>query len=195
MSDKTPGQLRDEVWTSLMRAKVAAYPLPAFGHHPNFQGAGEAASRLLAFLLARGWLHPGDTVFSYPDYVLKPLRKGALEAGVDLVVPAKHPDGWRLLAAGRVNPAKAASIAGAERWGEAIAEPPPCRLAFIACVAVDGRGFVLGKGYGFSLGLNLPAVSIVHPLQVLALQVLAELPEGKLRLEAYATPAEVCEVR
>jgi hypothetical protein len=57
-------------------------------------------------------------------------------------------------------------------------------------VAVDGRGFVLGKGYGFSLGLNLPAVSIVHPLQVLA-----ELPEGKLRLEAYATPAEVCEVR
>lgn len=189
MQGKIPGELRDEVWTALLRAKAAAYPLPPFGHHPNFRGASAASERLLGFLLARAWLEPGERVLAYPDYVLKPLRQRALQAGVDVVVPAKYPGGWRLLAASRVNPAKAATIAGAERWGERLRELPPCRLAFVACVAVDARGYVLGKGYGFALDGGLPAVSIVHPLQVLG-----AVPVGTLTLRAYATPENLCEL-
>lgn len=192
MRELTPGELRDEVWARLTQARVAAYPLPVHGHHPNFKGAASAASLLLGHLTASGRLAPGDLVLAYPDYVLRPLRQGALEAGVDLVVPAKHGQGWRLLKSREVEPREASSIAGAERCGERLAERPPARLAFVACVAVDAYGFALGKGYGFGSGhlsaelAGLPCASIAHPLQLVP-----RVPAPTLRLELWATPADV----
>ena len=185
----TPGQVREQVWVALQKAGAVAYPAPAFGHHPNFVGAGQAAKLLLPELFARGYVKPGDTVLSYPDYVLKPLRKGLLEAGVSVVVPAKHGDDYRLLTSGKVAPAKASSIAGAEQVGERIAELPSCRVTLVACVAVAAAGGGLGKGYGFGLpgqARGLPSFTLVH-----ALQVLAAVPEPEHALTAFATPAGV----
>ena len=189
MTPSTPGEVRERVWVALQRAGAVAYPAPAFGHHPNFVGASQAAKLLLPELFARGYVKPGDTVLSYPDYVLKPLRKGLLEGGVSVVVPAKHGDDYRLLAVGKVAPAKASSIAGAEQVGERVTELPSCRVALVACVAVSALGEGLGKGYGFSLperARGLPLFTLAHPLQVLA-----EMPTSDHALTAFATPKEV----
>lgn len=187
--EATSGEVRERVWVALQRAGAVAYPAPAFGHHPNFQGASQAAKLLLPELLARGLVKPGDTVLSYPDYVLKALRKGMLEAGVSVVVPAKHGDDYRLLTSGKVAPASSSSIAGAEKEGERITELPSCRLALVACVAVSRAGSGLSKGYGFSLpatAKELPLFTLVHPLQILL-----EVPAPDHALSAFATPEEV----
>lgn len=181
-----PGDLREWVWGELMRRHAAAYPLPAHGHHPNFRGAADAADPLVDLLLAEGVLRPGARALCYPDYVLRPLRKRLLESGVDVVVPAKYGDGFRLLASGRVPPARAASIAGAERHGEALEAPPALAMTFVACVALDARGVWLSKGYGFTLPVEvreLPSATIVHPLQRLD-----RLAAGEGRVEYYAVP-------
>ena len=188
MNEATPGEVRERVWVALQKAGAVAYPAPAFGHHPNFRGASQAAKLLLPELFSQGFLKPGDTVLSYPDYVLKPLRKGLLEHGVSVVVPAQHGDDYRLLTSGKVAPAKASSIAGAEKEGERVTDLPACRLALVACVAASRTGAGLSKGYGFGLpaALELPLFTLVHPLQVLP-----ELPGSEHALTAFATPSEV----
>lgn len=179
------GELREQVYIDLLRARAVAYPNPPFGHHPNFVGAAEAAALLLEYLL--GWrLRAGMTVLSYPDYVLRPLRRGLLERGVNVVVPAKHGKGYRHLASGRVDAAKGSSIAGAEAEGAWLAEPPELRACLVACVALAPDGRYLGKGYGFvppPAAAGLPRFALAHPLMVQA-----EVPEPEGVLAAYATP-------
>lgn len=185
----TPGAVRDRVWSELLRRRQIGYPLPPHGHHPNFTGAARAAARLLSHLLEARALAPGDTVLSYPDMVLKPLRKRLLAAGVSVVVPAQHGDHYRLLKSGVVDPNKASSIAGAEREGEDMAALPPLTFAFVACVAVSRTGEVLTKGYGFALPPEvaaLPSATLVHPLQVVA-----GLEPDAPPVTFYATPSEI----
>ncbi len=186
----TAGEVREQVYLELLRARAALYPSPPFGHHPNFVGSSEAAERLLEHLLAYH-LAPGDTVLSYPDYVLKPLRKGLLERGVSVVVPAKYGQGYRLLESGKVNPARASSISGAEKEGVLLTKPLEARLCLVACVALCPKGTWLGKGYGFRLPAEmapLSAFALAHPLMVLN-----DLPEADGWLSAFATPEEVVE--
>ena len=188
MSDPKVGEVRERVWTMLMKERALAYPYPPFGHHPNFRGAAQAANLLLPELLTKKLLKPGDTVLSYPDYVLKGLRKGLLEAGINVVVPGKY-KGWRLLESAKVRPAKVSSIAGAEKEGEKLDALPPVTLTFVACVALTKTGDLLTKGYGFSLPSEvreLPSFSVAHPLQVLE-----TLPEADAQVTAFATLEEV----
>ena len=187
--DTSPGAVRDYVWAELSRRRQVGYPLPPHGHHPNFRGAGDAAALLLAHLLETRLLTPGSTVLSYPDMVLKPLRKRLLESGVSVVVPAKHGERYRLLKSGLVSPARASSIAGAEREGEDVSVLPDVAFTFVACVAVSLRGDVLTKGYGFRLPqevLGVPSATLAHPTQVLG-GLEADAPPVSL----FATPTEV----
>ena len=190
--DTTPGAVRDWVWAELWRRRQVGYPLPPHGHHPNFTGAAAAASLLLKHLLGTRQLIPGSSVLSYPDMVLKPLRKRLLEAGVNVVVPAQHGDRYRFLRSGVVNAGRASSIAGAEREGEDVAALPEVSFAFVACVAVSFTGEVLSKGYGFTLPtqLELPVATVVHPLQIVA-----GLGADALPVTLFATPTEVTEVK
>jgi len=185
---ESAGAIRERIWASLMRARVAVYPLPCRGHHPNFRGAGVAAAKLASYLLADGWLGPGDTVLSYPDYVLRPLRRELLKSGVSVVVPSQYRRHWLLLQPDLVEAKQAATIRGAERQGQALTELPPVRLALVACVAFDLAGRALDKGYGFKLpAIKVPAVALAHPLQ----QIEA-VPEANLHLNLVATPEKVC---
>lgn len=187
--DTSPGRVRDYVWAELSRRRQVGYPLPPHGHHPNFRGAGDAAARLLTHLLETRTVAPGMTVLCYPDMVLKPLRKRLLEAGIDVVVPAKHGERYRLLKSGAVWATRASSIAGAEREGEDISALPDVAFTFVACVAVSLRGDVLTKGYGFRLpqgALGVPSATLAHPTQVLR-GLEADAPPVSL----FATPAEV----
>lgn len=184
--DHVPGAVRERVWTAMMRAHVGAYPLPVHGHHPNFRGASAAAAHLLERLWSLGLLSTGATALCFPDYVLRGVRRGLLERGVHVVVPAQHGSGFRLLESGRVPAARAASIAGAERHGLPLDEPPPVALALVACVALARGGDYLRKGYGFRLPAEValaPRATIVHPLQLVA-----ELTESDGSVVLYATP-------
>ena len=189
----TPGEVREQMWIKLTKERALAYPYPPFGHHPNFKGATKAATLLLADLLKQGDLKPGDTVLSYPDYVLKGFRKGCLEAGINVVVPAKYGKVYRFLKTGVVKASKASTIAGAEKEGEMIKELPSIKLCAVACVAATYEGDVLTKGFGFSLPdevLTKPIVGLLHPLQILA-----SLPEPEYELSVWATPKIVSRLR
>lgn len=166
-----------------MKAHAVSYPLPCFGHHPNFKGAAKAATLLLELLLTAGRIKPGQTVLCYPDYVLKGLRKGLLEAGLNVIVPAQHGGSYRLLESASVHPAKASSIRGAEIWGQSLEVLPQLHFAFVACVAMSFKGETLDKGYGYRLpDLPLTIATIVHPLQILE-----SCPEVSRQVAFYAT--------
>jgi 5-formyltetrahydrofolate cyclo-ligase len=189
----TAGALRNQVYKLLMTQRVAAYPYPPYGHHPNFTGAAQAAGRLIETLMARRLIRVGETALSFPDYVLKPLRKALLDAGVNVVVPSQYQTAYRYLAAGRVNAKAASSIAGAERLGERIATLPKCRLICLAGVVFDRRGRVLGKGYGFRVpeaAATLPAVALCHDLQMVD-----NLPQWDGEVVLLATPTQVHEAK
>jgi 5-formyltetrahydrofolate cyclo-ligase len=182
-----PGEIRDHIWTTLSQYHVAAYPLPPYGHHPNFSGAGEAAQRLLDYLLNEAIIAKGQTALCYPDYVLKPVRKGLLEQGIRVIVPAKYGKGFRLLEPENVNLNQASSIAGAEKEGLLIKTLPAIDITFIACVALAASGQVLSKGYGFTLPdhLNVPTATIIHPMQQVSHL------ETDFHVQIWATPDEV----
>lgn len=186
-STMKPGEIRDHIWTTLSQYHVAAYPLPPYGHHPNFSGAAEAAKKLLEYLLNEKVISAGQTVLCYPDYVLKPVRKGLLEKGLKVVVPAKYGKGFRLLEPDKVNLSQASSIAGAEKEGILIKTLTHIDFAFVTCVALANSGQILSKGYGFSLPdeLDVLSATIIHPMQ--------QVTELKTRIEVqfWATPDEV----
>jgi 5-formyltetrahydrofolate cyclo-ligase len=187
------GDLREDVWTRLLSERVASYPLPPHGHHPNFKGAGQAASLLIEHLLRTHRIASGQTVLCYPDYVLKPLRKGLLATGVNVVVPAQYGKAYRYLNSQQVSPSKASSISGAEVEGEKITVLPEVQLVAVAVVALSDEGQVLGKGYGFSVPAALPAcplVTLVHPLQLR----IFSLAGPQLKVDVYATPEKVVEL-
>jgi 5-formyltetrahydrofolate cyclo-ligase len=183
-----PGDIREEIWTNLIKEQAAAYPLPPYGHNPNFKGSSEAATLLLEELLKRAMIKPGNTVLSYPDYVLKQLRKGLLSAGINVVVPAKFGKSYRFVEASSINAEEGSSISGAEKVGVTIKELPDLTMNFIACVAITEKGSYIDKGYGFHLpegARALPSAAIVHPLQVVK-----EL-ESELKVSLFATPEKV----
>lgn len=193
LTDTSPGAVRDRVWRELSRQRQVGYPLPPHGHHPNFTGAGVAATLLLKRLLESHTLTPGSAVLAYPDMVLKGLRKRLLEAGVSVVVPAQHGERYRLLKSGVVHAGRASSIAGAEREGEDLGSLPALSFVFVACVAVSQMGEVLTKGYGFAPPpevSGLPSATVVHPLQVMT-RLEADAPP----VDFFATPLEVVKVK
>jgi 5-formyltetrahydrofolate cyclo-ligase len=182
------GDLRDEIWTNLIKEHVAAYPLPPYGHNPNFKGSGEAAALLIENVIAQSFLKAGDTVLSYPDYVLKALRKGLLEAGIHIIVPAKFGKAYKLLTSGKVDSEEGSSISGAEKVGVTIKDLPELKMTFVACVALTKEGFYIDKGYGFHLPesvLSLPSATIAHPLQIVG-----GLDQGQ-QVRLYATPEKI----
>lgn len=192
MNLSRPGDVRERIWATLMRSREAIYPLPCHGHHPNFRSAGRAAKRLASQLFRSGMIAVGEAVLSFPDYVLKPVRRELLERGVNVVVPAKYGGGYRWLRSGKVDAAKVSSIAGAEREGDAISELPTVRMTVVACVALDRKGRYLTKGYGFrppDETVHLDAATIVHPLQLVD-----TLREHDGSVEIFATPGKVVDL-
>ena len=185
----TAGELRQEVYKTLMKERVLAYPYPPFGHHPNFIGAAKAATNLLEHCLKTQILKPSDTIYAFPDYVLRPLRRDLLRAGIHVIVPAKYGKGFRFLDATKVDAKKASSIAGAEKEGELVNELPSVKLCVLACVAVTKEGKMLYKGYGPDIPESLACqrrATLVHPLQIVE-----NLTSASHTVELFATPQKV----
>jgi 5-formyltetrahydrofolate cyclo-ligase len=158
-----PGQVREQVWSDLVRHNVAAFPMPPHGHNPNFKGARLAAKKLLQHPL----LKHAQVVLVGMEAALLPLRGLLLVAGKTVVVPHRTKSGafWRLEQVDKA----AARIENFHVYG--IATPlEGIEVAVLGSVAVDASGRRLSKGFGFGAKgapVSVPTLTLVHSRMVL----------------------------
>jgi 5-formyltetrahydrofolate cyclo-ligase len=191
------------VWDALIEGKVARFPFPIHGRIPNFEGAREAAERLLAHPIFQG----ARVIKVNPDSPQRWVRKLALERKITVITPTPRLKG----AFRKLDPKKiprqhyeeAATLTRGSKWGAdlALGELPKVDLVVMGAVAVTRDGRRLGKGHGYAdleyailreLGNPpVPVVTTVHPLQVLD-----DFPTENhdLPVSLIATPDEVIEV-
>ncbi len=175
-------EIRERIWRLMEERNIARFPRPVYGRIPNFVGAEVAASKLLEIREFR----ESEVVKVNPDSPQKRVRELVLELGKKLLVPTPRiREGFLLL-----NPKEiprnyfkdASTIRGAFRWGRKVSlrELPEVDFIVVGSVAVNLKGYRLGKGEGYSefeygilveLGRVKPSVPIattVHDVQVLS---------------------------
>lgn len=194
---------RKAVWRLLRVSRVARFPFPTEGRIPNFAGAAAAAERALDHPLLKN----ARRIKVNPDSPQRPLRRAALERGIQLLVPTPRlTDDFWLLDPAEIPPEsyrQAATATGAKHWGRRvpIAELPALDAIVVGSVAVTAEGKRAGKGHGYAdleqailaeMGIELPPViTTVHDLQVVR-----DIPrsEHDTPLAAIFTPTRTFEV-
>jgi 5-formyltetrahydrofolate cyclo-ligase len=191
-------QLREAVWRRLEEAGVARFPLPLQGRIPNFEGAEEAAERLRELKIWRG----ASIIFSNPDQAQKPVRRRVLVDGKTLIMATPRlKEGFLKVDPETVRGREgyASTIKGAFKFGKAVSlrSLSEIDLVITGCVAVDLRGFRLGKGGGYGdkeisllrrLSPRAPIATTVHELQLVE-QVPVEVWDRQV--DIIATPKRV----
>ena len=168
--------LREEIWARLEATGVARFPLPCFGHVPNFEGSEKAARNVR---LLEEWKE-AKVVFVNPDFAQQKVRENALLDGKLLVMASpKLKHGYIVVdpAEVRGSESRASTIRGAFSHGKVVSleEMPRPDLIVEGSVAVDLKGNRLGKGGGYGdveirtlkkrFG-SVPVLSAVHEMQV-----------------------------
>ena len=177
------GELREQIWSDLIRHNAAAFPMPPHGHNPNFKGARAAAKHLLKHPL----LESAQVVLVGMEAALLPLRGLLLAAKKTLIVPHRTKAGafWKLEGVDKA----AARIENFHVYGVAT-QLEMVQLAVLASVAVDQNGARLSKGFGFGARgapVAVPTLTIAHRRMVFA-----ELPVAADSLvQGFATPEEL----
>ena len=177
------GELREQIWSNLVRENAAAYPMPPHGHNPNFKGARAAAKNLMP----HPTLKASSVVLVGMEAALLGLREMILEAEKTLIVPhrTRKDSFWKL----EKVPKKAARIGNFHLFGSSC-DLTGVQCAVIASVAIDAVGGRLSKGFGFAAHgspVSVPTFSLAH--QVMLLEKL-EFPADSL-LQAFATPEKL----
>src|ERR1043166_5047458 len=204
---KTKDELREMVWDSLQKKKVARFP-GAAGRIPNFIGA-EACARLLS---ETSYWQKARVLKVNPDSPQRAIRHKALAAGkiIYMAVPRLHSDKPFI----ELDPTKlkcspyvASSIKGAAKFGRPVTLEQVRNIDLIVCgsVAVNRSGARVGKGGGYSdlefalltegkkITAKTPIVTSVHPLQLVADEI--PMTEHDIPLTAIITPEEVIEMK
>ncbi|MBI3028276.1 MAG: 5-formyltetrahydrofolate cyclo-ligase [Candidatus Rokubacteria bacterium] len=173
-------ELREATWRLLEIHRAARFP-GAKGRIPNFVGAERAALALASLSV---WKR-ARVVKVNPDAPQIPVRRLALREGkiVYMAVPRLREEAcFIVLDPERLgkNLARAATIRGADRFGEPVGvdEVKPIDLIVCGSVALNGGGARVGKGGGYSdlefgllreagaVGDRTPIVTTVHTLQI-----------------------------
>jgi 5-formyltetrahydrofolate cyclo-ligase len=175
------GELRERIWSALVKQNAAAYPMPPHGHNPNFKGSSTAAKNLA--------LHPlwvsSSVILTGMEAALGGVRALILEQKKTLIVPHRTKAGtfWRL----ENVPKQAAKLPNMPVYGTAITSLEGVQLAVLASVIVDTTGRRLSKGYGFGAHgppMQVPVLTIAHQLMFLE-----QLPfEADSKVNGFATP-------
>lgn len=190
------------VWDRLDEEGVARFPFPPQGRIPNFEGAPEAARRLLDHEL----LEDANTVKVNPDAPQRFVRQLALEDSITVYVPTPRlRGGFHRLDPGVIGDdlEDAAKLSKMEAYAEPVGLEalPEMDVIVAGSVAVTRSGHRAGKGEGYSdleyailreLGHGpAPVVSTVHPLQVVE-----AIPrdETDVPLSVLCTPETTIEV-
>jgi 5-formyltetrahydrofolate cyclo-ligase len=204
---RSKDQVRRAVWKAMDSEGVSRFP-GAEGRIPNFAGAKLAAQKLTDHKL---WKR-ARTVKVNPDSPQTHARRSALEEGKTLIMAVPrlrdtHP--FRLLDPRKLNAKQvreAATIKGALRHGQVVAEEELPEIDFVLCgsVAVNLSGARIGKGGGFSdleYGLLIEAGKIdahtivattVHPIQILRDHI--PMTAHDLPVDMIVTPRAAIEV-
>lgn len=193
--------LRERIWNKLETEGVARFPLPCYGRIPNFVGSGKAAEKIRSL---REWKE-AKVVFVNPDYAQQKVREYALLDGKILVMASprlKH--GYVVVDPKEVKGVEnfASTIRGAFKYGKTVnaEEIPKPDLIVEGAVAVDVRGYRLGKGHGYGdmeIGTLkrifgfIPIVTTVHDIQVVESVPFEEKDE---RISIIVTPTKVIRV-
>jgi len=190
--------LRERIWTEFEGEGVARFPLPCFGHVPNFEGSEKAAQNVR---LLKEWKE-ASVVFVNPDFAQQKVRENALLDGKLLVMASpKLRHGYIVVDPAKVKGSEslASTIRGAFSRGKVVGlqEMPEPDLIIEGSVAVDLKGNRLGKGGGYgdveirTLKTEfgpLPVVSTVHEMQVVPNVPFEEKDE---RVSIIVTPDRV----
>jgi 5-formyltetrahydrofolate cyclo-ligase len=204
---RTKDQVRRAVWKAMDQEGVSRFP-GAEGRIPNFAGAKLAAQKLTDHKL---WKR-ARTIKVNPDSPQTHARRSALEEGKTLIMAVPrlrdtHP--FRLLDPRKLNAKQvreAATIKGALRHGQIVAEEELPEIDFVLCgsVGVNLSGARIGKGGGFSdleYGLLIEAGKIddhtvvattVHPIQILRDHI--PMTAHDLPVDLIVTPRAAIEV-
>ncbi len=204
---KTKAELREEVWQTLRRQKVARFP-GAEGRIPNFVGA-EACAKQLA---ETSYWKTANFLKVNPDSPQRAIRQSALADGktVYMAVPRLRSDKPFIELDPKklkCSPYNASSIEGAGRYGGLITLDEVRKIDLVVCgsVAVNRQGARVGKGGGYSdlefallteekkLGPKTPIVTSVHPLQIVDTEI--PMTEHDIPLNAIVTPDGVIETK
>lgn len=168
-------KLREKIWKLLEEKGIARFPLPLKDRIPNFEGS-EKAAQLVTTLPE--W-KKAKIVVANPDFAQQKVRELALKEGKILIMATPRLKSGYL----KIDPKKvkgkekeASTIAGAFKYGEKLEELLRPDLIITGCVAVDKKGWRLGKGGGYGdkeiksfqekFG-KIPVVTTVHNLQIL----------------------------
>jgi 5-formyltetrahydrofolate cyclo-ligase len=193
--------LREEMWRKLEAERVARFPLPCFGHVPNFEGSEKAAHNVR---LLTEWKE-AKVVFVNPDFAQQKVREYALLDRKLLVMASpKLEHGYIVVDPAKVRGSEshASTIRGAFSLGKIVdlQQMPRPDLMVEGSVAVDLDGNRLGKGGGYGdveirtlkteFG-SLPVVTTVHETQVVQ-NVPAEEKDEKVSI--IVTPNRVIRV-
>jgi len=207
-------QLRNRIWDLLEEKNVAIFPLPARGRIPNFVGSDQAAGLVRTL---PEW-KKAKVVFANPDYAQKKIREFALKEGKNLIMASprlKH--GFLQIDPQNVRGKAeiASSIKGAFKYGKPVENPASGGIKEIpkstgsmgpdliitGCVAVDHRGWRLGKGGGYGdievkkirgeFG-EIPVVTTIH-----ALQFVESVPhvEHDAKVDIIVTPERIYRIQ
>ena len=167
-------QLRNKIWQILEQKGLALFPFPIRDRIPNFVGSDQAANLVTTL---PEW-KKAKVIFSNPDYAQKKIREFALKEGKILIMASprlKH--GFLQIDFKEVKGREefASGIKGAFKYGESAEEMLKPDLIITGCVAVDLKGWRLGKGGGYGdieikrikdqFG-EIPVVTTIHPLQM-----------------------------
>jgi 5-formyltetrahydrofolate cyclo-ligase len=168
--------LREKIWKKLEAESVARFPLPCFGHVPNFEGSDKAAQNVR---LLQQWKE-AKVVFVNPDFAQQKVREYALLDGKLLVMASpKLKQGYIVVDPAKVRGSEshASTIRGAFSLGKIVdlQQMPRPDLIVEGSVAIDVDGNRLGKGGGYgdveirTLETEfgpMPVITTVHEAQV-----------------------------
>jgi len=193
--------LREEIWRKLEAEGVARFPLPCFGHVPNFEGSDKAAQNVR---LLTEWKE-AKVVFVNPDFAQQKVREYALLGGKLLVMASpKLKHGYIVVDPAKVRGSEsyASTIRGAFSLGKIVdlQEMPRPDLIVEGSVAVDLDGNRLGKGGGYgdveirTLKIEFGPVDVVTTLH--DMQVVRSVPfeEKDEKVSIIVTPKRVIRV-
>jgi 5-formyltetrahydrofolate cyclo-ligase len=178
------GELRERIWSALVKQNAAAFPMPPHGHNPNFKGSSAAAKQLALHPL---WL-ASSAILTGMEAALGGVRALALEQKKTLIVPhrTKANTYWRLENA----PKTAAKLPNMPVYGTAITSLEDVQLTILASVLVDHKGQRLSKGFGLGAHgspVSVPVLTIAHQLMLLE-----QLPfEADSTVNGFATPSRL----
>ena len=199
-------ELREKVWSLLEERNVARFPRPVKGRIPNFQGAEEAARRILDIDEFRR----AEVVKVNPDSPQLAVRRGVLEAGKILIMPSPRlRSGFLLLDPERIPSGlygRAATIKGSFQHAVKtdLEDLPAVDLIVCGSVAVTEKGARVGKGGGYSeleyailrevdlVDEETPIVTTVHELQLVED---GPVEEHDFSVDLIATPKRLIKTR